>query len=297
MLNIKTTDNQTGRQLMANLDPITGGGGGLPFRDGTEGSGANYGFLKNTPVEINEAEVPVKIIRYGLAKDSGGAGKFRGGLASQLEFEVFSPNTVVTARNRDRTHFTPWGLAGGSAGKASEFILNPGSNREENLGNTDVFTAAPGDRIRITSAGAGGWGKPWERDAQRVLTDVKRGFVSSDLAAAEYGVVIAEGAVDEAATARNRAEMEAADDGRFYGFNAHRVAFEKVWTDEAYEALSQLLRRLPVHWRFFMKHRIFEAIERLPEAERKGTAAQVQEVFRGILREYPQLRVDQAAAE
>ena len=46
---------------MANLDPITGGGGGTAFRDGTEGSGANFGFLKNTPVEINEAEVPVKI--------------------------------------------------------------------------------------------------------------------------------------------------------------------------------------------------------------------------------------------
>ena len=42
---------------MANLDPITGGGGGTSFRDGTEGSGANFGFLKNTPVEINEAEV------------------------------------------------------------------------------------------------------------------------------------------------------------------------------------------------------------------------------------------------
>ena len=43
---------------MANLDPITGGAGGLAFRDGTEGSGGNHGFLKNTPVEINEAEVP-----------------------------------------------------------------------------------------------------------------------------------------------------------------------------------------------------------------------------------------------
>ena len=74
LINVRTTDTRTGRRLMANLDPITGGGGGTAFRDGTEGSGANHGFLKNTPVEINEAEVPVKILKYGLATDSGGAG-------------------------------------------------------------------------------------------------------------------------------------------------------------------------------------------------------------------------------
>ena len=117
LINIRTTDARTGRKLMANLDPITGGAGGVSFRDGTEGSGASYGFLKNTPVEINEAEVPVKILKYGLAPDSGGAGRWRGGTGTTLEFQVFSPNTVVTARNRDRSHFTPWGMKGGHAGK------------------------------------------------------------------------------------------------------------------------------------------------------------------------------------
>ncbi len=121
LINIRTTDNKTGRKLMANLDPITGGGGGTPFRDGTEGSGANFAFLKNTPVEINEAEVPVKILTYGLAMDSGGAGRYRGGTGTTLTFQVFSPGTVITARNRDRTRFTPWGINGGNAGKPSSF--------------------------------------------------------------------------------------------------------------------------------------------------------------------------------
>ncbi|ETW93255.1 MAG: hypothetical protein ETSY2_51720, partial [Candidatus Entotheonella gemina] len=89
LINVRTTDNKTGRRLMANLDPITGGGGGTPFRDGTEGSGANFAFLKNTPVEINEAEVPVKILQYGLATDSGGAGRYRGGTGTTLSFQVF----------------------------------------------------------------------------------------------------------------------------------------------------------------------------------------------------------------
>ena len=129
LINVRTTDTKTGRRLMANLDPITGGGGAVSFRDGTEGSGANFGFLKNTPVEINEAEVPVKILSYGLAADSGGAGRYRGGTATSLTFQVFSPHTVVTARNRDRSFFTPWGGNGGKAGKPSAFFLNPGSNQ------------------------------------------------------------------------------------------------------------------------------------------------------------------------
>ena len=70
LINIRTTDTRTGRKLMANLDPITGGAGGVSFRDGTEGSGASFGFLKNTPVEINEVEAGIKVLRYGLAKDS-----------------------------------------------------------------------------------------------------------------------------------------------------------------------------------------------------------------------------------
>ena len=97
LINVRTTDPRTGRRLMANLDPITGGAGGIAFRDGTEGSGANFAFLKNTPVEINEAEVPVKILKYGLATDSGGAGRWRGGTGTTLEFQVFSPHTTVTA--------------------------------------------------------------------------------------------------------------------------------------------------------------------------------------------------------
>lgn len=119
MMNVNTTDSRTGRRVMAAIDPITGGTGGSPFGDGMDGSGANNGFLKNTPVEINEAEVPIRILRYGLEPDSGGAGLHRGGLATVLEFRVQAPGTVVTARNRDRTRFCSWGVQGGGPGAAS----------------------------------------------------------------------------------------------------------------------------------------------------------------------------------
>ena len=81
IMNVKTTDNRSGRTIMASIDPITGGAGGWSGGDGADGSGANSSFLKNTPVEINETEVPIKVLRYGLVPDTGGAGRHRGGLA------------------------------------------------------------------------------------------------------------------------------------------------------------------------------------------------------------------------
>jgi N-methylhydantoinase B len=270
---------------MANLDPITGGGGAISGRDGTEGSGANFGFLKNTPVEINEAEVPVKILGYGLARDSGGAGRYRGGGGTSLEFEVTAPDTVVTARNRDRSRFTPWGSCGGGAGKPSLFLLNPGTPRERNLGNTDVVTVQPGDIIRITSAGAGGWGDPFEREPERVLDDVRRGFVSVEAARDEYGVVIRDGGLVEEETRALRAERPGSGEG--FGFNRARIEFERIWTRATYAKLIGLLMSLPVEWRFFVKHRVFE--EFTPGPDGQGTPEAVERVFSDVVARFPQL--------
>jgi N-methylhydantoinase B len=299
LINLRTVDSRTGRRIMANLDPITGGGGGTSLRDGVEGSGANYGFLKNTPVEINEAEVPVKILRYGLKQDSGGAGRHRGGTGTTLEFQVSSPDTVVTARNRDRTHFTPWGSRGGDAGKPSEFLLNPGTNHEVNLGNTDVVTVQPGDIVRVTSAGAGGWGNALEREPERVLEDVRRGFVSVAKAKEDYGVVIIDGAVDTHATRAHRASLsvERRRNGNGFGFNPARVDFERMWTRANYARLTALLAKLPVEWRFFVKHRVFELIERLPERERTGTGNEVDRAFQGVIASYAQLKAVASARQ
>lgn len=296
LLNVRTTDNKSGRKIMANLNPISGGAGGTSFRDGVEGSGANFGFLKNTPVEISEAEVPVKILGYGLAQDSGGAGKFRGGCGTEMEFEVHTPHSFVTARNRDRTRFAPWGLQGGQAGKTSAFLLNRGSNREVNLGNTDIITAEPGDRVYLKSAGAGGWGSPWEREAGRVLADVQRGFVSITAAESEYGVVIRGDAIDEAATSAKRKAMAAAAKDEFFGHNEARRAYEAVWTRAAYAELIRIVRALPVHWRYFVKQKVFEGIAKLPASEQRGEPAQVRAVYQRVVDEYPQLKATQMAA-
>lgn len=294
MMNVKTVDDVSGRLIMASIDPITGGAGGSSDGDGADGSGANNSFLKNTPVEINEIEVPVRILRYGLVPDSGGPGRFRGGLATCLEFKVFTPNTVVTARNRDRTRFAAWGAAGGQPGMTSEFWRNQHQPHAINLGNTDVVTLDPGDVIRVTSAGAAGWGDPLLRDPEAVAFDAAQGKVSVEMAAKQYGVALVDGKVDPAATAKLRAAMPPAANEPF-AYNENRVEFEKVWTLRNYATLTELLGRLPIHWRYFVKREVFDRIARLPADARRGDGSEVQTAFDAVIAGLPQIRAALAA--
>jgi N-methylhydantoinase B len=71
ILNVRTTDSRTGRLAMASINPITGGGGGWAKEDGQDGSNS---FLKNTPIEITEAEVPIRVLSYGLVPTAAAPG-------------------------------------------------------------------------------------------------------------------------------------------------------------------------------------------------------------------------------
>ncbi|MDP7390424.1 MAG: hydantoinase B/oxoprolinase family protein, partial [Alphaproteobacteria bacterium] len=234
-------------------------------------------------------EVPIEIVRYGLAPDSGGAGENRGGLGTWLEFKVFSPGTRITARNRDRTRFRPWGILGGKAGRPSNFIRNPDTPKEEVLGNQDTLTAEPGDVIRFYGPGGGGRGNPLERDPARVLRDVERGALSLDAARTDYGVVIVDGSVDEAATTARRNEMRngGSADAHF-DFGPEREEYERHWTPEAYDAMTEIMASLPNHWRFFVKARIFDAMN----ASETGGADVVRSAFTSIKAEHPQIAAE-----
>jgi N-methylhydantoinase B len=281
IVNVMTTDNRTHRSVLAAVNPIVGGAGGMPHRDGTNGSGADAAYLKNTPVEITEAEVPIQILRYGLLPDSGGAGRWRGGLATAMDFRVFAPNTRITARNRDRSRFRAWGILGGGPGAPSDFILNPGGNREHVLGNTDTVTMEPGDVIHIHSPGGGGRGDPLDREPERVALDVQRGYVSLGAAEAAYGVVISDGVVDAAATNALRASRRSDAAHPHFAYGPERDAHEAVWTPDAYDQLTRLLAALPVHWRFFVKTKMFEAM-----AEK---AQDVPGIFATVREAYPEI--------
>ena len=176
-----------------------------------------------------------------------------------MEFQVFSPNSIVTARNRDRTRFAPWGVCGGKSGLPSRFTRNPSGNDECELGNIDVVKLDPGDVLRIQGPGAGGYGHPDERDPRAVLDDVRAGLVSIGAARESYGVVI-EGEVDHMASARLRDRMRGERRTDHFDFGDGRSAFEATLTPERYRALDTILSAAPVAWRFYLKHQIFARI-------------------------------------
>jgi N-methylhydantoinase B len=241
--------------------------------------------LKNTPVEINELEVPIRVLRYHLAADSGGAGRWRGGLATTFEFQVFSPNTIVTSRNRDRSRFQAWGVAGGLAGAPSRYVVNPDApERVRDLRNTDIITVGPGDIIHITSSGAGGWGDPITRPPALVAEDVAHGFVTQAGAERLYGVIIRGGEVDVDATTACRAARDRLVSSHF-DFGPERTRFEQTLPPRHYDRLIELLQKLPVSWRFYIKHRMFA---RLPWSDTDA-------VFAQLCTEFPQLQVTQIA--
>jgi N-methylhydantoinase B len=101
----------------------------------------------------------------------------------------------------------PWGIGGGRPGGRSEKVLHKADGTTVELpSKLDHLKVGPGDRLVFRTAGAGGWGDPLERPAAEVLRDVSHDLVDAETARAEYGVVIADGAVDEAATQRLREE-------------------------------------------------------------------------------------------
>ncbi len=289
IINIRTVDRQN-RTLVASLGPVGGGGGGTPKHDGPDGCGGLSGFLKNTPIEMSEAEVPVLFHHYGLVCDSAGAGQYRGGMATTMRFEVFSPGTTITARNRNRSRFASAGAAGGCAGATASFCTIRGTQVTEH-GNTDVIHCAPGDIIAIRGPGAGGYGAAKLRDPAAVLHDVRCGCISLAAASEQYGVAIVDGQIDVAATQRLRDAMPDHDGLQHFAIGQARQAFEQVWDAQRYALLTAFLASVPVVWRHFIKHQVFIAVAQQTTAD-SGLHEQMTQLFSTLRQRYPTMAGD-----
>lgn len=185
-------------------DPLAGAWGARPDRDGVDGISSLGANLTNTPVEELERSGHLRIDGYGYLPDSGGAGRWRGGLATFRDMTLLAPEATVQIRS-DRRTFLPYGLAGGAPGTPSLNVLDRGGPDERVLASKPHFVMTAGTRHRHVTAGGGGHGSPWERTADRVLEDVRDGKVTREGAARDYGVAITDdGTVDETATARLR---------------------------------------------------------------------------------------------
>ena len=190
----------------------SGGWGGRPFEDGESGSmSVCQGDVRTSPIETLELKCPLVVVKRGLRPDSGGAGKFRGGLGLSIVMRGLQEGRWGVNRRNGRQH-PPTGLWGGKSGKQWEvFVKAPGDPDFGLAGNRGPFWPAGTEVLQNTGGGCG-WGNPLERDTWRVLDDVTEGYISLESAREEYGVVVnADGkSIDEAATEKLRAEMAAA---------------------------------------------------------------------------------------
>ncbi len=194
----------TGKRFVY-IDIQGGGAGARPTKDGRDGQDSHLARFKNTPIEAVELEYPVRILRYEFIPDSGGAGKYRGGLTVRRDIEVLTDN-VSLARYGDRQRFGPFGLFGGKEGSKGKFVLNPDSPEERRLKSKGLDVLNEGDVVSLRLPGAGGYGDPLERDLNLLLQDVRDGKVSLKSAREDYEVVIDPKAlqIDEEATNKLR---------------------------------------------------------------------------------------------
>ena len=181
--------------------------GGIPARPAGDGMDGHSWFpqLENTPSEYQEIYYPLVIEANGLVPDSGGAGFHRGGCGVRKVFRFLEPGEVSVYDDRHTSH--PWGIGGGLHGGCSrKRLLRADGSEVELPGKIDFIEVGRGDRLIYETAGAGGWGDPLQRPAEKVATDVEKGFVTAAAAERLYGLVIDGVLVDEDATARLRAE-------------------------------------------------------------------------------------------
>jgi 5-oxoprolinase (ATP-hydrolysing)/N-methylhydantoinase A len=202
-------DPQASQDLFYEL--VVGTWGARPTGDGNDGVSNPCSVAANIPIEVAEADFPVLIERYGFVPDSGGAGRYRGGLAIERRWQTLTDDTTLLVRT-DRQIHRPYGLAGGQSGTASQNTIIEG----------DVATTFPpmfstgiarGTRYHHRMAGGGGWGDPLTRDPAAVADDVRNEKVTREAALSAYGVMIdGDGSVDEAATLDARSRRRASTD-------------------------------------------------------------------------------------
>jgi N-methylhydantoinase B len=197
--------------FIGGLGPLGGGWGAKLTEDGMSATVcANDGDTHNSPNEQSEAKFPIVVERCALIPDSGGAGRYRGGLG--IETVVRARSNLVVNTQTDRAHCKPWGLDGGLEATGNQIQLRANGVWKTDQPNAKLLVTQlkPGDAYRLRSGGGGGYGSPLARNIAAVRNDVRQGYVSAEAAQNLYGVVVDAETfdIDEAATEALRASMQ-----------------------------------------------------------------------------------------
>ncbi|MBI3978875.1 MAG: hydantoinase B/oxoprolinase family protein [Chloroflexi bacterium] len=169
------------------FDIAVGGWGARPTKDGPDVYSAGLHNLANIPLEMAELEFPLRFVRYEMIQDSGGAGRFRGGLGAERSFRILRPSALGT--QFDRVRFPPPGLAGGKPGAPGRIVVERANQALAVPSKALRFPLEPGDVVRLMAQGGGGHGDPCERDRALVARDLVEEKVSERAAREVYGYV------------------------------------------------------------------------------------------------------------
>jgi N-methylhydantoinase B len=290
ILLVSVPDFKTGGTKLSVIQPLIGGSGARPEEDGIDGVDAIWNFLKNVPTEAIENDMPSLLIKqYALRPDSGGAGKFRGGMGVVLEFMTTSPYTVLTSRAMDRYLFQPPGRLGGEPGATGYTRLNPDVSQARDIGKVDVLEMGPGETLQIGTQGGGGFGDPLERPIGMLVEDVRNGLVTPARALADYGVVIdPAGVVDDAATMAERQLRGATRPGTppLFNFGPAREAYRRRWTMEIEDAVAGAVAGRQALVKQFLHKQLRDAINKRFDDGEQVVAADVADILATLLSDF-----------
>ncbi|MEQ9714135.1 MAG: hydantoinase B/oxoprolinase family protein [Candidatus Asgardarchaeum sp.] len=160
-------------------ETIGGGYGARPGLDGIDGIHSHMTNTMNTPIEEIEKRFPLLILKYELRKDSGGLGKWRGGLGIERVYKLLTAAKLSVLGERHK--FRPWGLKGGLPGAGGEYFVIKNNGEKITLRSKETIWLQQGDIIIIRTPGGGGYGNPIEREYKLVIEDLENEKISKEM--------------------------------------------------------------------------------------------------------------------
>lgn len=258
LLTLSDLEVHSGTYTVHVLQPLQGGSGGRPGKDGIDGMNFSGGALRNAPVEALELDAPILVTRYQL-NEQVAAGRWRGGSGIMLELQLLSPHAQISSRGWDRFHIRPWGREGGAPGTLGSTMVFDAEGTARPIPKIDVLRLAPGETLRVTAPGGGGYGDPLERDHAAVWRDHEDGFVTAAQAARQYGVMLGPFGVDVDATTARRRELGAVRKGRArFEYGAERRAYEQMLPEDFQDLVAAVLTDEPAASRLYLRDTVYD---------------------------------------
>jgi N-methylhydantoinase B len=187
ILTLGGVDPRNGRRYVS-YETMKGGFGARPNKDGINVVASGISNTMNTPVEVIEMAFPVRIERYEINPDSGGAGRYRGGCGCRRVWRLLDGADAVGALCMERMTSPPFGLRGGKPGAAAVVTLTTPDGATRHLPSKGAFAAPAGSVIDMVTPGSGGFGPVTARDRRAIARDLIEGYVTEAAAERDYGI-------------------------------------------------------------------------------------------------------------